>query len=100
MAATDTAKSLVRTSSETVITIAPTKLLATDTAKSLVGAIVITVSLLVLYLSLHGLGARIDAAPHIALGEVLAREALNSRGPGGRILAIARDTSDQKNPYA
>ena len=66
---------------------------ATDTAKSIVAAIVFAVSLLVLYLSLHGLGPRIDAAPHVALGEVLAREALKLCGQGGRIFAIARDTS-------
>jgi len=73
---------------------------ATDTAKSIVAAIVFAVSLLVLYLSLHGLGPRIDAAPHVALGEVLAREALKLCGQGGRIFAIARDTSAQKNPYS
>ena len=71
--------------------------------KKIVGAVAVVVILAALgslYLSLIGLPPRVDARPHEALGEAMAREALQQRAPGGRILLVRRDTSLYPNPAA
>src|SRR5882762_220722 len=73
---------------------------ATNRARPIVAAIVTLVSILVLFISLHGFGPRFDIAAHKALGRMVAEEALKARGSAGRITVLARDTSTQENPYA
>jgi hypothetical protein len=71
--------------------------------KKVVGAaavVAILAALGSLYLSFIGLPPRVDARPHEALGEVMARETLRQLGSGGRILLIRRDTSLYPNPAA
>ena len=53
-----------------------------------------------LYLTLLGLPPRVDTRPHEVIGEAMARETLQQRGPGGRILLIRRDTALYQNPAA
>jgi hypothetical protein len=65
-----------------------------------VAAVVILAALGSLYLTLIGLPPRVEARPHEGLGEAMAREALQQRGPGGRILLIRRDTALHPNPAA
>jgi hypothetical protein len=68
--------------------------------KTLIASLVTTASILFLYFSIHGFGPPIDTAPHRALGQTLAQEAIKLRGGAGRITVIARDTESQKNPFA
>ena len=49
-------------------------------------------------LSVWGLPPRLDARPHVALGRVMAEEALKLRSPGGRILLVCRDTIRFRSP--
>jgi len=67
---------------------------------SATSAVVLLAALGSLYLTIIGLPPRVDARPHEALGEAMAREALQQRGPAGRILLIRRDTALYPNPAA
>src|SRR6266581_66990 len=51
-----------------------------------------------LYFSIEGLPPRLEARPHEALGQALAREAAKLLGPGGRITIISPDTALFQNP--
>src|SRR2546425_9450608 len=73
---------------------------ANKKATNVIAALVISVSVIVLYATLHGFGPRVDTTAHKALGQMVAEEALKARGPAGRITVLARDTSTQENPYA
>lgn len=63
-----------------------------------VAAVIILAALSSLYVSLIGLGPRLDSRPHEALGQAMAREAVKHLGPGGRILLVRRDTRLFPNP--
>jgi len=52
----------------------------------------------VIYFTLVPMPPKFDRAPHTALGQVLAREALKLQQPGGRIIFITRDTTMFKTP--
>jgi hypothetical protein len=66
-----------------------------------VAGVVILAALGSLYLTLIGPSPRVDARTHEALGEAMAREALQQRGgTGGGILLIRRDTALYPNPAA
>src|SRR5882672_9360500 len=62
--------------------------------------LVILAALGSLYLSVVGLPPRLDARPHEALGEAMARETGKQLGAGGRIHLIRRDTALYPNPAA
>lgn len=71
--------------------------------KKIVGTVAVVVILAALgslSLTLLGLPPRVDARPHEALGEAMARETLKQLGPGGRIHLIRRDTALYPNPAA
>jgi len=79
---------------------------ATDAKKATTGKNVVSVVALLttvaalsfLYFSIEGLPPRLEARPHEALGQALAREAAKLLGPGGRITIISRDTALFQNP--
>jgi len=52
----------------------------------------------VIYFALYPLPPRFDRGPHLALGHVLAQEALKLQQPGSRIILITRDTTTFKTP--
>jgi len=73
---------------------------AKQNVKSIVAAAVMVLSILFLYAFFGGFGPPVDVTGQKALGKFLATEALKLRGPGGNILLLAPDTTDQPNPYA
>lgn len=71
-----------------------------DKGKAILAAIVLVVSLAILYSTFFGFGPRVDTAVHKSLGAVIAAEVLKQRGASGKIFVISRDTESQPNPYA
>src|SRR5258707_9092853 len=67
--------------------------------RSIAGAAIL-ISAVAIYFSIEGFGPKLDTAPHRALGEAVAQEALKAQGGSGHIFLFARDTSSRKNPFA
>src|ERR1051325_4441950 len=66
--------------------------------KTLFSIVVIIGSAAVLFFRLVGLPPKIDALPHVGIGEALAEQAVQALGSGGRIILIAPDTSVFRYP--
>jgi hypothetical protein len=68
--------------------------------KTILSIAVIIVSAGILFLRFVGLPPRIDARPHIGIGEALAEQAAKLVGSGGKITLIAPDNSVHRHPGA
>src|SRR5712672_3499617 len=67
--------------------------------RSIAGAAIL-ISAVAIYFSVEGFGPKLDTAPHRALGEAVAQEALKLQGGSGHIVLFDRDTYFQKYPFA
>lgn len=67
-------------------------------AMGIIAAMVTLAAWVVIGLTLVPLPPRLDSAPHRAVGEMLAREALQLQQPGSRIVLITRDLENFKTP--
>lgn len=68
--------------------------------KTLLSLTAILVAAVILYLRMFERAPKIEARPHLAIGEVLAEQAAKTVGNGGRITLIAPDTSVFEYPGA
>ncbi len=66
--------------------------------KALVSLVIIVASASFLIVRYVGLPPKIDARPHIGIGQVLAEQAAKLAGTGGRIVLVAPDTSVFRYP--
>jgi len=68
--------------------------------KTILSIVVIVACAGVLFFRFVGLPPRVDARPHIGIGEALAEQAVKLVGSGGKITLIAPDTSVHRHPGA
>lgn len=68
--------------------------------KTILSIVVIVACAGVLFFRFAGLPPRIDARPHIGIGEALAEQAAKLAGSSGKITLIAPDTSVHRHPGA
>ena len=68
--------------------------------KTIISIVVIVACAGVLFYRFAGIPPRIDARPHIGIGEALAEQAVKLAGGGGKIILIAPDTSAHRHPGA
>jgi hypothetical protein len=74
--------------------------MANRTAVNVVAAVVTAAAWVFLYLFFHPRPSGIDRRPHEALGQLLAKEAVERMEPGGRLIVLMRDAQSFEVPAA
>ncbi len=70
------------------------------TTKITLASLIIAGSALSLFVTFFPWPPRLEAAPHLALGQAVAQETIKLLGAGGRVWLVARDTRTFPNPAA